>query len=267
MDGTLTPDIAAAARGRTAVLYRMVMPDHLCPSGLLARDLLLRKGFEIDDRPLRSRAEVEALKADLGVATTPQAFIDGRRIGGYDDLRRHFGERIVAKGETTYRPVVALFAATAAMAMAASQAIHGTPFTRLAAEWFIAFSMVILAMQKLRDTVAFARMFLGYDLLARRFVPYAFAYPWLEFGAGLLMIAGVAPWLSIPVALFIGTVGALSVAKAVWVDRRSLKCACVGGDSNVPLGTVSFLENALMVAMALWMAAGLAGWAPMGMAH
>ena len=54
-------------------------------------------------------------------------------------------------------------------------------------------------------------------------------------------------------ALFIGTVGAVSVFKAVYVDRRELKCACVGGDSNVPLGFVSLTENLMMVAMALWM--------------
>jgi hypothetical protein len=57
------------------------------------------------------------------------------------------------------------------------------------------------------------------------------------------------------VALLIGTVGAVSVFKAVYVDRRELKCACVGGDTNVPLGFVSLTENVMMVAMAVWMLA------------
>jgi hypothetical protein len=57
-----------------------------------------------------------------------------------------------------------------------------------------------------------------------------------------------------PVALFIGMVGAVSVVKAVYVDRRELKCACVGGSSNVPLGFISLTENLMMIAMALWMA-------------
>jgi hypothetical protein len=71
--------------------------------------------------------------------------------------------------------------------------------------------------------------------------------------AGVLMIAGTLKWISIPVALFIGTIGAVSVFKAVYVDRRELKCACVGASSNVPLGFVSLTENLMMVAMALWM--------------
>ena len=56
-------------------------------------------------------------------------------------------------------------------------------------------------------------------------------------------------------ALVIGAIGAVSVIKAVYVDRRELKCACVGGDSNVPLGFLSLTENVMMVAMALWMIA------------
>jgi hypothetical protein len=67
------------------------------------------------------------------------------------------------------------------------------------------------------------------------------------------MVAGALHWVSIPVALFIGTIGAVSVFKAVYIDRRELKCACVGGDSNVPLGFVSLTENLMMVAMAIWM--------------
>ena len=60
-------------------------------------------------------------------------------------------------------------------------------------------------------------------------------------------------WLSIPVALFIGTIGAVSVFKAVYVDKRELKCACVGGGSTVPLGFVSLTENLIMIGMGLWM--------------
>jgi hypothetical protein len=65
----------------------------------------------------------------------------------------------------------------------------------------------------------------------------------------------VLTWLSVPIALVIGTIGAVSVIKAVYVDKRELKCACVGGDSNVPLGFLSLTENVMMVAMALWMVA------------
>ena len=246
---------SAPTTQRTASLYRMVMDKHVCPWGLKARHLLRSNGYQVDDHWLRTREETDAFKAEHGVKTTPQTFIGGARIGGYDDVRRFLGKPVRDPDRKSYTPVLAVFAMTALMALAASHAAFGSPFTLRAGEWFIAFSMCALAMLKLRDVAGFSTMFLGYDLLAQRWVPYATLYPFAEGLAGVLMIAGMLNWLSIPVALFIGTVGAVSVFRAVYIQRRDLKCACVGGDSNVPLGFLSLTENLMMVAMALWMAA------------
>lgn len=246
----------ATAAAKTATIHRMVMPGHICPYGLKALDLLKRKGFTVEDRWLTTREDTDAFKAKHGVQTTPQIFIDGERIGGHDDLRRYLGLSVADPKATTYQPVIALFSMTALMALAASFAVYGSLLTIRAGEWFIAFSMCILAMLKLQNVDKFATMFLNYDLLARRWVPYGRIYPFAEGLAGVLMVAGALNWLSIPVALFIGGVGAASVFKAVYIDKRELKCACVGGDSNVPLGFVSLTENLMMVTMALWMLFG-----------
>jgi glutaredoxin len=248
---------------KQATLYRMVMDKHVCPWGLKARYLLDREGYQVEDRYLRTHDETEAFKAEHNVKTTPQTFIGGKRIGGYEDLRRYLGKDVPDPKATSYRPVIAVFAMTALMALAASHAAYGTPFTMRAGEWFIAFSMCALAMLKLQNVESFATMFLGYDLLARRWVPYSYIYPFAEALAGVLMIAGALNWLSIPVALFIGTVGAVSVFYAVYIQKRDIKCACVGGSSNVPLGFVSLTENLMMVAMAVWMLVAPAA----GMAH
>ncbi|QQR41093.1 glutaredoxin [Devosia rhizoryzae] len=247
---------------KKAVIHRMVMPSHTCPYGLKAMDLLRRSGYEVEDHHLTTREETDAFKAEHDVKTTPQVFIDGRRIGGYDDTRRFLGKTVVDPRATTYRPVVVLFAVTALMAMAASYAVSGNPFTLRAAEWFISFSMVVLALLKLQNVESFATMFLNYDLLAKRWVPYSYIYPYAEGMAGVLMVAGALTWLSVPIALFVGTVGAASVFKAVYIDKRELKCACVGGSSNVPLGFVSLTENLMMIAMAVWMGLGAIGAVP-----
>lgn len=244
-----------ASTGRHATLHRMVMPTHTCPYGLKALDLLRRQGFTVDDRWLTTREQVDAFKAEHGVATTPQTFIDGARVGGYDDLRRFFGKPVRDPKATSYRPVIALFAMTALMALALSHATYGTPLTVRAAEWFIGLAMCVLALLKLQDVERFSGMFLGYDLLAQRWVPYAYLYPFAEATAGVLMVANVLHAVSIPIALLIGTVGAASVFKAVYIDKREIKCACVGGDSRVPLGAVSLTENLMMVGMAVWMLA------------
>lgn len=239
---------------KSATLYRMVTDQHICPFGLKSRDLLEREGFAVEDHKLRSRADTDAFMADQQVKTTPQTFIDGKRIGGYDDLLRYFHKPVADPKAVTYQPVIAVFGTAVLMALAASVAVFGTPLTLRAAEWFIAFSMCILAILKLRDLESFSNMFLGYDLLAQRVVRYAYIYPFAEAVAGILMIAGgIYRWPAIPVALFIGGIGAVSVFKAVYIDRRELKCACVGGDSDVPLGFISLTENLMMVAMAIWM--------------
>jgi glutaredoxin len=240
---------------KTAQLHRMVMPGHTCPYGLKTLDFLKRKGFHVEDHWLETRGQTDAFKAEHDVKTTPQVFIDGQRIGGYDDLRRFFGEKVAEAGETSYRPVIALFATTALLALATSYAVFHSPFTMRAAEWFIGFSMVVLALLKLQDVEKFSTMFLNYDLLAQGWVRYSYIYPFAEGAAGLLMVAGVMTWLSAPIALFIGTVGAISVSKAVYIDKRELKCACVGGSSNVPLGFISLTENLMMIGMAVWMLA------------
>jgi glutaredoxin len=74
---------------RAATLYRMVLPDHTCPFGVRAKEQLAEHGYEVDDRVLRSREEVDAFEQEQGVATTPQVFIDGDRIGGSEELESY----------------------------------------------------------------------------------------------------------------------------------------------------------------------------------
>lgn len=245
--------MAASEASKKARLYRMVMPDHLCPFGLKSKALLERKGYEVEDHHLTTREETDAFKAEHGVETTPQTFIGGERIGGYDELRGHFGHPVKDEDETTYRPVLMLFAMAAAMAVAVSWVALGTLDFGFWLTRFIPITMCLLALQKLRDVESFSTMFLGYDILARRWVPYGYLYPWGEALAGVLMLAGVLILIAAPVAIFIGGVGAVSVFKAVYIDRRELKCACMGGDTNVPLGAISLTENLMMLGMGLWM--------------
>jgi glutaredoxin len=241
-------------RPRRAVLYRMVTDQHVCPYGLKSLALLRHKGFKVQDHPLTTREEVDAFKQQQRVDSTPQTFIDGRRIGGYEDLRRYFGKRIRDPKKPTYKPVIAIFGMAAAMAFAANWAATGELFSDFAVRWFVALAMCLLAVQKLRDLDGFVTMFLGYDLLARHWPIYASVYPFAEAAAGVLMLAGGAlQWLAVPIALFIGTIGAVSVFYAVYIQKRELKCACTGSNSNVPLGFVSLTENLLMIAIAAYM--------------
>lgn len=77
------------AADKRATLYRMVLPEHTCPFGVRAKQLLDDAGFDVDEQILSSRDEVDAFKQEHGVETTPQVFIGGERIGGSDELEEY----------------------------------------------------------------------------------------------------------------------------------------------------------------------------------
>lgn len=74
---------------RTAILYRMKLPDHTCPFGLRALQMLEDAGYQVDDRLLTSREEVDAFEEKEGVETTPIIFIGDERIDGSDQLAEY----------------------------------------------------------------------------------------------------------------------------------------------------------------------------------
>ncbi len=241
-------------KNESATLYRMVMTDHMCPYGIKSKDLLQRQGYIVDDQHLTSREEVDNFKMEHGVKTTPQTFINDVRIGGFDDLVEHFGKSAKQKDSVTYQPVIVLFGVAFALAVAVTWLVNSALFQPQTIVWFISIAMVLLGLQKLQDLDTFATMFLNYDLLAQKWVRYGYIYPFVETVAGLLMMMGVLTWLSAPATLIVAGIGTVSVIKAVYIDKRELKCACLG-DSRVPLGFVSLVENLMMLGMALWMIA------------
>lgn len=236
---------------KSAQLYRMATDEHICPFGLKSKDLLERQGFEVDDHLLTSRAQTDAFKQQHNVETTPQTFIDDGRIGGYDELRSFFNKPPAGQQGTTYTPVIAIFAVTLLLSLAFS--LSGAGLSVYTLELFVALTMAVLAIQKLQDLTSFSNSFITYDLFAMKVIPYAYVYPFLEAFVGIGMIAALPAYMVAPVSLFIGSIGAVSVIKAVYIDKRALKCACVGGDSNVPLGFISLTENLFMIAAGLWM--------------
>jgi glutaredoxin 3 len=78
-----------ATMTKTAKLYRMVLPDHVCPYGVRAKAMLEERGFALEDHLLESREAVDRFMADNGLATTPLIVIDGEQVGGSDDLERY----------------------------------------------------------------------------------------------------------------------------------------------------------------------------------
>lgn len=219
-------------------VYRMSMPEHECPWGLKAINLLDEQGIEFEDHKLRSQDEVEAFKTKHQVATTPQIFFGDDRIGGYTDLAERFDVE-AESADYSYAPVIAVFSTAGLISLAASLGMTG----------LMGVSLSMLASLKLMDMDAFAESFKKYDLITKRFKPYAKIYPFAELLIGLGFLSGWVPLVTGISSLLIGTSGGISVFKAVYIDKLALNCACVGGNTKTPLGIVSFAENAIMAGM------------------
>jgi glutaredoxin len=223
----------------TAVkVYRMSTPDHNCPWGLRAINLLTEKGITFEDIPLTSAEEVTRFKTQYDVTTTPQIFFGESRIGGYTDLAQYLDVK-AEKADYSYTPVLAVFGTATLMAIATASGFSG----------LMGISLSMLASLKLMDINTFVESFAKYDLITQRFKPYGRVYPFAELLIGLGFLSKIAPLGTGVGSLLIGLSGAISVFKAIYIDKMALNCACVGGHSKVPLGVISFTENAIMALM------------------
>lgn len=118
--------------------------------------------------------------------------------------------------------------------------------------WFMGVFFVVFAAFKLVGYRMFAMMFAGYDVVAKRFKFYAYLYPFIELGLGVLYLANISPVARDVATLIIMSVSVIGVIQEL-KKRSGIHCACLGNVIKLPLSTVSFIEDAGMGVMALVM--------------
>ncbi len=114
---------------------------------------------------------------------------------------------------------------------------------------FMAGFFLVFSFFKLLDLRGFVDTYRGYDLFARRSNPYAWAYPFIELALGVAYLVNLYPVATNLVTLFVMGVGAVGVLR-VLLDRRSIRCACLGTALNLPMTKVTLVEDLTMAAMA-----------------
>jgi len=117
---------------------------------------------------------------------------------------------------------------------------------------FMAGFFLVFSFFKLLNLRAFADSYAMYDLVAARSRLYALAYPFIELSLGLAYLVHFQPMLTNAVTLAVMLVGTAGV---VWslLNKRKVKCACLGSTINLPMSTVTLIEDASMAVMAAWM--------------
>lgn len=117
---------------------------------------------------------------------------------------------------------------------------------------FMAGFFIVFGFFKLLDIRGFQSAYAGYDLLAAKWPAYGLAYPFIELALGFAFLFGfqvtVALWVSLVLMLF----GSIGVLRAV-LNKRKIRCACLGTALNLPMSTVTVVEDLGMAVMAAWM--------------
>jgi len=172
------------------------------------------------------------------------------RVGPVDDQASpsSVSPAMPEKSATTYKPLVILLTYLLAVTGIVAWASDLTVAMRIfMAGFFITFSFF-----KMLDLRGFADAYRSYDLVAKAVPGYGYVYPFLELGLGLAYLANWNPLLVNAATAILMAVSLAGVLKAV-LSKQAIRCACLGTVFNLPMSTVTIIEDALMLAMAVFM--------------
>lgn len=117
---------------------------------------------------------------------------------------------------------------------------------------FMAGFFIVFSFFKFLDLRGFADSYAMYDLLAKRVKGYGYVYPFLELALGVMYLVGFNPAFTAIATIVVMGFSSIGVIKSV-VDKKQIRCACLGAVFNLPMSTVTIIEDLLMVGMALFM--------------
>jgi copper chaperone CopZ len=149
----------------------------------------------------------------------------------------------------TYKPILLVFGYIL-LTIIGFLAATGSWDGALAMRLFMAGFFLVFSFFKFLDVAGFASVFRGYDLVARVLPGYGRAYPFIELVLGLAYLTNAAPAATNIATAIIMAVGLVGVIRAV-VSKQSIRCACLGTGFNIPMSTVTIIENSVMLIMAV----------------
>lgn len=147
----------------------------------------------------------------------------------------------------TYKPILLIFGYVTAISLVVSwqsTGINFMVFMRIfMAGFFLTFSFF-----KMLNLKAFAESYAMYDIVAKKFGAWGYIYAFIELGLGLSFALNLSPVVVNWATLIVMTVSILGVLESV-LNKKKIQCACLGAVFNLPMSTVTIVEDAIMIAM------------------
>lgn len=151
----------------------------------------------------------------------------------------------------TYKPILLIFSYITAVSLLA-QSYNGNFDFMQWMRHFMAGFFLVFSFFKMLNLKGFAESYVMYDVLARRIPAWAYMYAFIELGLGLANIINFNPFATNLTTLIIMSVSIVGVLQSV-LNKKKIQCACLGAVFNLPMSTVTIIEDALMIAMSATM--------------
>lgn len=148
----------------------------------------------------------------------------------------------------TYKPLLLVFAFITSIACLTSFA-NNHFIGQLWMNHFMAGFFIVFSFFKFLDIRAFADSYAMYDVIAKQWKGYGYLYPFIELLLGIAYLTAFNPILTNSITIVVMSISSIGVMQSV-VRKQKIRCACLGAVFNLPMSTVTIIEDVLMVIMA-----------------
>lgn len=184
----------------------------------------------------------------VGLSTLQQSLGEKYKISAHE---HHEVTEQAKSWLSTYKPILLIFGYITAIAFIVGTS-HGNFHWMAAMNTFMAGFFLTFSFFKLLDLKGFAESYAMYDLLAKRLPSWGYVYAFIELGLGLAYATGFQPLLTNIIAFVVMSVSIAGVLGSV-LNKRKIRCACLGTVFSLPMTTVTIIEDALMILMSAGM--------------
>ena len=147
----------------------------------------------------------------------------------------------------TYQPVILLFAYITGITLIIEFSNGGFQAMRWMSHFMAGFFLAFCFF-KLLNLKAFAESYAMYDVIAKRWMPWGYVYATLELALGIAYLTYFEPLITNIATFVLMSVSIVGVIQSVMSNRR-IKCACLGAVFDLPMSTVTIIEDVIMIAM------------------
>ncbi|MBF4466916.1 heavy-metal-associated domain-containing protein [Flavobacterium sp. LC2016-12] len=151
----------------------------------------------------------------------------------------------------TYKPILLIFFYISLITVLIQTTNHHFEYMQ-AMQHFMAGFFLVFSFFKMLNLKGFAESYMMYDVLARKIPVWGYIYAFLEFGLGISYLLNFNPIFTNAVTFIVMTISIIGVLQSV-LNKKKIQCACLGAVFNLPMSTVTIIEDGLMIIMSLIM--------------